>query len=118
MVDRYTVKLFVPLACHDKVTVCCTEAAPVPLSETVVGELVALLTNDTLFHELVHVEQYAQLGTQRFANAYIRGLVNGGFKYENIPLEQIAFALTDRRTRGDAFSVREELQAWLASRKY
>lgn len=77
-----------------------------------------LLTNDTLFHELVHVEQYAQLGTQRFANAYIRGLVNGGFKYENIPLEQIAFALTERRTRGDSFSVRDELQTWLASRKY
>jgi hypothetical protein len=30
-----------------------------------------------LFHELVHVEQYRQLGIQQFANLYVRGFLRG-----------------------------------------
>lgn len=39
-----------------------------------------------LFHELVHVEQYRQLGIPRFAELYVRGFLSGG-SYEAIPLE-------------------------------
>ena len=43
-----------------------------------------------LFHELVHVEQYRQLGVSRFAELYVRGfLFNGG--YDGIPLERNAY---------------------------
>jgi hypothetical protein len=31
-----------------------------------------------LFHELVHVEQYMQLGIPRFAELYVRGFLSGG----------------------------------------
>src|ERR1700674_4707496 len=42
--------------------------------------------NGLLFHELVHVEQYRQLGIPRFSDLYVRGFLNGG-SYEAIPLE-------------------------------
>jgi hypothetical protein len=68
-----------------------------------------------LFHELVHVEQYCQLGIPRFAQLYVRGFLNGG-GYEAIPLERNAYALEDRfRTdprRG--FSVQKEVANWAA----
>ena len=68
-----------------------------------------------LFHELVHVEQYRQLGIQRFSELYVRGFLNGG-SYEAIPLEVNAYALEDR-FRSDArrgFSVQQEVATWLA----
>jgi hypothetical protein len=43
-------------------------------------------SNGLLFHELVHVEQYRQLGIPRFSELYVRGFLNGG-SYEAIPLE-------------------------------
>jgi hypothetical protein len=43
-----------------------------------------------LFHELVHVEQYRQLGIPRFSELYVRGFLNGG-SYEAIPLEVNAY---------------------------
>lgn len=39
--------------------------------------------NGLLFHELVHVEQYRQLGIPRFAELYVCGFLNGG-TYEAI----------------------------------
>jgi hypothetical protein len=48
--------------------------------------------NGLLFHELVHVEQYRQLGIPRFSELYVRGFLNGG-SYEAIPLEVNAYAL-------------------------
>jgi hypothetical protein len=68
-----------------------------------------------LFHELVHVEQYRQLGIQRFSELYVRGFLNGG-SYEAIPLEVNAYALEDR-FRNDArrgFSVQQEVGTRLA----
>ena len=68
-----------------------------------------------LFHELVHVEQYRQLGIPRFSELYVRGFLNGG-SYEAIPLEINAYSLEDR-FRGDvrhAFSVQAEVAQWLA----
>lgn len=49
IVDRYTLKPAAePLACQLSMAVCCTVAVPEPLSATVAGEFVALLTNETL----------------------------------------------------------------------
>jgi len=68
-----------------------------------------------LFHELVHVEQYRQLGIQRFAELYVQGFLNGG-GYEAILLEVNAYTLEDhfRREPHRAFSVEQEV-AKLAS---
>jgi hypothetical protein len=71
-----------------------------------------------LFHELVHVEQYGQLGVPRFAKLYVRGFLNGG-SYEAIPLEINAYAL-EHRFRSDpnrGFSVRQEVTKWAAEGK-
>jgi hypothetical protein len=68
-----------------------------------------------LFHELVHVEQYRQLGIPRFAEFYVRGFLSGG-SYEAIPLEANAYTLEDK-FRSDPhreFSVRQEVARWAA----
>jgi hypothetical protein len=68
-----------------------------------------------LFHELVHVEQYRQLGIPRFSELYVRGFLNGG-SYEAIPLEVNAYAL-EERFRSDShrgFSVQQEVATRLA----
>jgi hypothetical protein len=67
-----------------------------------------------LFHELVHVEQYRQLGIPRFSELYVRGFLNGG-SYEAIPLEINAYSLEDRFRRDPrrAFSVQAEVAQWL-----
>jgi hypothetical protein len=68
-----------------------------------------------LFHELVHVEQYRQLGVPRFSELYVRGFLNGG-RYEAIPLEVNAHTLEDefRRDPRRKFSVQAEVAHWLA----
>lgn len=71
-----------------------------------------------LFHELVHVEQYRQLGTARFARAYVQGMVDGGLVYERIPLELIASEMTTRFGSGQKFSAAGELAPWLQARGY
>jgi len=48
--------------------------------------------NGLLFHELVHVEQYRQLGIERFSELYVKGFLTGG-GYNGIPLEKQAYAL-------------------------
>jgi hypothetical protein len=52
-------------------------------------------SNGLLFHELVHVEQYRQLGIPRFSDLYVRGFLNGG-SYDAIPLEVNAYTLGGR----------------------
>jgi len=49
------------------------------------------LTDGLLFHELVHVEQFHQLGIPWFSELYVRGFLSGG--YDGIPLELNAYAL-------------------------
>ena len=68
-----------------------------------------------LFHELVHVEQYRQLGIPRFSELYVRGFLNGG-SYEAIPLEVNAYSFEDRFRRDPqrGFSVEAEVTQWLA----
>src|SRR5437762_6885908 len=72
-------------------------------------------TDGLLFHELVHVEQYRQLGIPRFSELYVRGFLNGG-SYEAIPLEVNAYTLEDK-FRSDPhreFSVQQEVARWAA----
>jgi hypothetical protein len=45
-----------------------------------------------LFHELVHVEQYRQLGIPRFAELYVRGFLSGGgYGYKPCTIEPVLF---------------------------
>jgi len=72
-----------------------------------------------VFHELVHVEQYRQLGIARFSELYVRGFLNGG-SYEAIPLEVNAYTL-GRRFEGNPaqrFSVSDEVRRWLAQGRF
>jgi hypothetical protein len=72
------------------------------------------LTHPLLFHELVHVEQYRQLGVDRFAELYVKGFLEGGC-YEAIPLELNAYGLEGdfRKAPHRGFSVEQEVAAWL-----
>jgi hypothetical protein len=72
-----------------------------------------------LFHELVHVEQYLQLGIDRFAELYVRGFLIGG-NYDAIPLEVNAHGLDGQfATHPDhVFSVRENVNQWIRSNRY
>lgn len=59
-----------------------------------------------LFHELVHVVQYAEFGARRFARDYVYGWANNGARYEAIPLEAQALALEEQFAAGpEAFQV-------------
>lgn len=74
-------------------------------------------TSALLFHELVHVEQYRQLGSVRsFANLYVQGFLAGG-SYESIPLEINAYTLSARFESGPAtpFSVESEVAIFLGA---
>jgi hypothetical protein len=72
-----------------------------------------------LFHELVHVEQYRQLGISRFAGLYVSGFLSGG-SYEAIPLEINAYTLEGRfeGSRGRKFAVADEVRKWVAEDKF
>jgi hypothetical protein len=76
-------------------------------------------SNGLLFHELVHVEQYRQLGTKRFSELYVRGFLNGG-SYEAIPLEVNAYTLDRKyqRTPGQGFSVEEIVNQWIIEDRF
>ncbi len=75
-------------------------------------------SNGLLFHELVHVAQYRQLGIPRFSELYVRGFLDGG-SYEAIPLEVNAYALGGRFEQNPAnrFSVEDEVRRWIAERR-
>lgn len=68
----------------------------------------AAFSHGLLFHELVHVEQFRQLGVLRFSKLYVRGFLRGG-GYHAIPLEANAYALGRRFESGQRFSVAEEV---------
>jgi hypothetical protein len=73
----------------------------------------------TLFHELVHVEQYKQMKIAGFAKRYVRAFLRSG-KYDQIPLERHAYELDARYAANPAlaFTVREEVRRWIDARKY
>jgi hypothetical protein len=76
-------------------------------------------TNELLFHELVHVEQYRQIGIPLFANLYVRGFLTGG-EYKRIPLEKNAYDLGERYRRDPArqFSVKDVVRQWITEGKF
>jgi hypothetical protein len=71
-------------------------------------------THGLLFHELVHVEQYRQLGIPQFSNLYVRGFLTGG-GYEGIPLERNAYTLgvSFEANPQQRFSVSAEVAEWV-----
>lgn len=68
-------------------------------------------TDALLFHELVHVTQYAQMGIKEFAACYVNGFIQGG-SYEEIPLEKQACELESRFSKGSGnpFAVDDEVR--------
>ena len=76
-------------------------------------------TDGLLFHELVHVEQYRQLGIPRFAELYVRGFLGGG-GYDGIPLEINAYELGGRfeKKPQTRFSVADEVRAWVREGRF
>jgi hypothetical protein len=72
-------------------------------------------TDGLLFHELVHVEQYRQLGIPRFSDLYVCGFLRDG-SYEAIPLEVNAYTLGGlfEQNPDKQFSVADEVSRWLA----
>ncbi len=72
-----------------------------------------------LFHELVHVEQYRQLGVPEFSNLYVRGFLSGG-GYEDIPLEVNAYTLDARFHNAPAaqFPVADEVRSWITEGRF
>ena len=91
--------------------------AAITFSDTVVAHVP--FNTDLLFHELVHVEQYHQLGVAAFSDLYVRGFLNGG-GYEGIPLERNAYLLGRRyaEDRAGSFSVADDVAAWIASGRF
>jgi hypothetical protein len=60
------------------------------MATTTFGDMVVshvAFTDGLLFHELVHVEQYRQLGIPRFSGLYVRGFLSGG-GYRNGQFDQ------------------------------
>ena len=74
-------------------------------------------TDALLFHELVHVAQYAQMDLKEFAARFVNGFIQGG-SYEEIPLEKQAHALEARFSQGSGnpFSVDDEVRQWRAEK--
>jgi hypothetical protein len=75
------------------------------------------ISDTLLFHELVHVVQYAQLGVKEFGARYVSGFVTGG-GYEGIPLEKNACELERRYSAKQVFSVEEEVKKWMEAEKF
>jgi len=90
--------------------------AAITFYDTVVAHVA--FDNDLLFHELVHVEQYHQLGITTFSDLYVRGFLNGG-GYEGIPLERNAYLLGARyaQNRAAGFSVADDVAQWIAGKR-
>jgi hypothetical protein len=91
--------------------------AAVTFSDVVVSH--QPFSDGLLFHELVHVEQYRQLGIQRFAELYVRGFLSGG-GYDGIPLEMNAYELGGRLERNPQirFSVADEVIEWIGAGRF
>ena len=93
-----------------------TGMAAITFSDVVVSH--EQFSDGLLFHELVHVEQYRQLGILRFADLYVRGFLKHG-SYEEIPLEVNANSLESRFLRNpeQRFEVKQEVARWASDGK-
>lgn len=65
-----------------------------------------------IFHEMVHVAQYGELGLDEFIRRYVEGYLRSGMDYFGIPFEQQAYALQERFDVAPhlPFSVQEEVR--------
>lgn len=74
-------------------------------------------TDALLFHELVHVAQYAQMDMKEFAARFVNGFIQGG-SFEEIPMEKMAHELESRfsQASGNPFSVDDEVRRWRAEK--
>ncbi len=75
-------------------------------------------TDALLFHELVHVVQYAQMDMKEFAARFVNGFIQGG-SYQEIPLEKMAHEFEGRFSQNatQAFSVDDEVRKWRGAEK-
>jgi hypothetical protein len=89
-----------------------TDMAAITFVDTVVFH--EPIVNQLLFHELVHVVQYAKLGLGEFGAKYVKGFLSGG-SYFAIPLERNAYELDARFAKAPAsvFSVEDEVTEWI-----
>jgi len=94
-----------------------SQMAAITFDDVVVSHMP--FTAGLLFHELVHVEQYRQLGIPRFSELYVRGFLSGG-GYDGIPLEANAYIL-GRRFEADPrqrFSATDEVARWVREDRF
>src|SRR6185312_12243717 len=70
-------------------------------------------TDALLFHELVHVVQYAQMDMKEFAARFVNGFIQGG-SYEEVPLEKMAHEMENRFSHNatQVSSVEDEVRQW------
>jgi hypothetical protein len=75
-------------------------------------------TDALLFHELVHVVQYAQMDLKEFAARFVNGFIQGG-SYEEISMEKMAHALESRfsQNAAETFFVDDEVRQWREAEK-
>jgi hypothetical protein len=94
-----------------------SQMAAITFADVVVSHVP--FTNGLLFHELVHVEQYRQLGIPQFSNLYVLGFLIGG-GYEGIPLERNAYALGARFEANPRrrFSVADQVSEWVRNGRF
>lgn len=73
----------------------------------------------TLFHNLVHVTQFALVGTERFLRGYFKTLNEAGL-WMVVSFEEQAYQLDARYTRNpsDVFSVENEVREWIKAGRY
>ena len=93
-----------------------TMMAAITFSDVIVANVP--LWDDILFHELVHCEQYRQLGIQKFADTYARHYLKAG--YHGVSLEEHAYLLGTRfeLNTNEPFSVEQEVARWIADSRY
>ena len=91
--------------------------AAITFSDVVVSHVP--FDNGLLFHELVHAEQYRQLGIQQFSQLYVTGFLRGG-GYEGIPLEMHAYELGAQYEANPErfFSVEERVRDYIDHQLY
>jgi hypothetical protein len=77
------------------------------------------MSQQTLFHELVHAVQFRKIGVEGFAGCYVSGFLSGG-GYDGIPLERNAYELDTRFAGAPArsFDVAAEVQSWIDTRRF
>lgn len=74
-------------------------------------------SHSVVFHEMVHVVQYDELGIHEFARRYVTPFLQSRFNYMSIPLESVAFDLQGRfeERSGDPFSAEEEIRSRISA---